>query len=466
MAIRATPPPAPCRTDFEVFRAAHPDFVLKLHALRQFRNREFAKLAVLTGKAQRNRVRSLLASRPLHLLYAYEGLRRARRLRDGSPESVAALAEQCNPFHRSREPGISVPLPSRGRTRLVMSYGPEKRMRQLLVADLLRHLHPPLEQQCLFRGGMPAAFRAVADAYREGFTFAAEIDVIDFYGSVKLTGLADLLHPLPRSVVDHVVWDGGFRAVMTPDHLVSVFMGDDHHPSPNAWQGIALGSACSPIVGERILAVLIAAAEPCRVVAYADNMLVLGRSPTDVAECYERMRQRASSEFAGWALGLRSSGFHDLSHETFEFLHHEGRLVSGEFQWSPDQRKLGDFLVAEDDDELADEAITSAEDKVSHWRRAYPEWPDGDEWESRQLAALAARRFYQSATPLNQTRAAQALVHSYLSLGRRVAMEEIAPVGRTSDDKRREQLLDVARARLIRIAERGGWGVEAVACLA
>lgn len=462
MAIRATRQPAKRRTDYEAFQRAFPDFVLRLQSLRKFRDRELGKLAALAGKERRNRVRALLTSRPLHLLYAYEGLRKAKRLASATPDTISALAAQCNPFHPCSEPAVPIHVPGRSGRRIVHSFGPQKRMHQLLVADLLLHLHPPLDQQCLFRGGMPAAFRAVEAAYHEGFTFAAEIDMIDFYGSVRLEGLAELLHPLPCSVVEHVVWDGGFRAIMTRDDCVSVFMRDEDHPSPNARLGIALGSACSPIVGERILAMLIASAEPCRVVAYADNMLVLGQSPDAVATCIDRMRQRAS-EFAGWALGLRRDGIHDLNRETFDFLHHEGEIVDGEFVWSPDQRKLGQFLAADSDYELEEQDIAAAERKVSHWRRAYPDWPAGDEWEARQLAALAARRFYQSATPLNRSKAAQALVSCYLSLGRWHSFEELAPTGNGArSDDRRTELIDAAEHRLLRIAERAGWDRQVI----
>jgi hypothetical protein len=460
MAIRAIIQPARRRTDFEVFQRAHPDFVLRIHTLRKLRDREFDKLSGLTGKDQRNRVRALLTNRSLHLLYAYEALRKAKRLADASPDTVSALAARCNPFQRCDEPGNPLQKWTRGRGRLVMAYGPAKRMHQLLVADLLRHLHPPLEQQCLFRGGMPAAFRAVEAAYRDGFTYAAEIDVIDFYGSVRLEGLANLMRPLPDSVVRHVVWDGGFMAVMTRDNCVSVFMRDDDVPSPNVQRGIALGSACSPIVGERILATLIAPAEPCRIVAYADNMFVLGQSHEAVERCYEQMQQRASG-FAGWALGLRRGGIHNLNTDVFEFLHHEGQIVYGDFVWSPDQRKLNDFLTAESDDALNLKQIATAERKVSHWRRAYPSWPDGDEWETRQLAALAARRFYKKATPLHRSHAAQALVSAYLSLGRVISFEEIAPTGIVPRDiNRRIELIEVAEQRLVRMADRGGWDRE------
>lgn len=448
-------------TDYEAFRCAHPDFVRQIVALRQFRDREFTKLASLTGKKKRNRVRALLSHRTLHLLYAYEGMRKAKRLGDATPETISDLAARCNPFQPCEEPGTPLIVRKRGRNRLVRAYGPAKRMHQLLVADILRYLHPPLEQQYLFRGGMPAAFNAVEAAYREGFTCAVEIDTVDFYGSVRLEGLADLMRPLPETVVRHVVWDGGFMTRMRRDERVSVFMRDDD-PSSSAQQGIALGSACSPIVGERILANLLAPSDSILLVAYADNILVLGRSPQEVSQCVDQMRERALG-FVGWTLEQRIGHIRDLRSENFTFLRNEGRIVDDTFVWSPGYPRLNEFLVAEASRPITIGMIDEAENRVSNWRRAYPLWPDGDEWETRQLASLAARRFYLRATPLHRANAAQSLVSAYLTLGRSISLDELAPEGsRTRDIARRAELLDAAEARLTHIANRGGWDRQQV----
>ena len=75
------------------------------------------------------------------------------------------------------------------------------------------------------------------------------------------------------------------------------------------------------------------------------------------------------------------------------------------------------------------ETISEVEKRLAHWRRAYPRWPEGDVWEVTQLAALAARRFYIDANPLNRTKAATALVASYLANGREQSIEELVPTG-------------------------------------
>lgn len=456
MAIIPLQPREQRLTDYEAFRRAHPDFVRQIVALRQVRDREFAKLASLAGKQKRNRVRALLSHRTLHLLYAYEATRKAKRLADATPETISDLSALCNPFQPCDEPGTAMIVRKRRRDRLVVSFGPAKRMHQLLVADLLLHLHPPLDQQYLYRGGMPAAFRAVEAAYHEGFTYALEIDIVDFYGSVRLEGLADLMRPLPETVVRHVLWDGGFMTRMRRDECVSVFMRDDD-PSSSAQRGLALGSACSPIAGERILASLLAPSDSIRLVAYADNILVLGRSPDELRQHVDQMRERASG-FVGWALEQRIGPIRDLRSQGFTFLRNEGRVVEDAFVWSPDYPRLNELMVGEEGLPISIRMIEVAENRISNWRRAYPLWPEGDEWETRQLATLAARRFYLRATPLHRAKAAQALVSAYLTLGQEISLDELAPEGTLANHpERRRNLIEAAEARLLVMANRGGW---------
>lgn len=444
MAIVPTPRPARSKTDYERFRDAHPDFIRQISALRKLRDREFQKLRALPGRDRHSRTRSLLKSRPLHLLYAYEAVRRCRQLRDAIPATVARLAAECDPFRPCRERAVMSAVRTRGRNRYVYNFRPAKRMRQLLVADLLRSLHPPRDQQYLNCGGMPAAFRAVEGAIAEGFSHAAEIDMVDFYSSMRLEGLARILRPLPPHVIEHVVVE---RVVRTSMENVSVFMQEDDPPL-NIQPGIPLGSACSPVVGELVMAELIASVSSCRVVAYADNMLVLGRSREQVEEGCEHVRQRAEG-FEGWVLRPRIvDDIRDIQNG-FEFLHHEARIEDGRIDWSPDQRKRDQYLVAEDQYANLNE-IADAENKLTHWRRAYPDWPEGDEWETRQMAALAARRYYFSATPINRSRAAHALIASYFSWGRYCPFEEITPTGDGErDDQRRQQCEPLAGTTMI-----------------
>lgn len=185
--------------------------------------------------------------------------------------------------------------------------------------------------------------------------------------------------------------------------------------------------------------------------------------------CVQAMRDRITSS-GGWAsrLRLRDDGITELAARGFSFLHHDAVVENGGFIWRPDHRKLDEFLAAhEDGDELAGHlslgAIAAAEVKIAHWRRAYPDWPEGDLLEVSQLAALAARRFYIAATPLNRTTAATALVASYFAHRREQSFEELAPTGTTlKADTRRQLLIDDATTRLLVMARMNGFGSDVV----
>jgi len=451
MAIRPSFPSTRLPDSEPTFASRYPEFIARVAALRRHRDREWARLSQSEGRDRRGRVRSLLASDSLHLLYAYEGTRKAGQLASSSPASIRGLAERCNPFQRCDEPSTPVWARKNGRRRLVTSFGPAKRGRQTLVADVLRRIHPPLEQQCLFRGGMPAAFRAVEAAYAKGFRYGVEVDFTDFYGSVGHEGLAELLRPLPERVVDHVVWDRD-RSRHDVDAMADMPVSMSWcYPALTRQRGIALGSACSPMVGERILAMLIAPADDCRVVAYADNILVLGRT-REAVEAYFRTLQQRAEGFAGWRLRPRMDAEYvrQLDTDPFTFLHHDGRLVSGRFVWAPDRRKLDHYLTAEDDRVgLSLGEIDRAEASLVHWRRAYPNWPDGDRFELEQLAALAARRFYEQSSPLNRSRAAHALALSFFEHGGVRPLWELTPTGTCgAHEVRRLELLEVAENRV------------------
>ncbi len=149
--------------------------------------------------------------------------------------------------------------------------------------------------------------------------------------------------------------------------------------------------------------------------------------------------------------------------EGFEFLHHEASIRNGIFVWAPDQRKLNDFLAAESEFPLRTSEITAAEHMVSHWRRAYPSWQDGDVWETQQLAGLAAWRFYKSASPLHKSQAATALIASFFASGRLRTLSELLPSGISPrDEKRRAELLDATEQRLVDLAQMARWSPEMV----
>ena len=303
MAIRPTPVPTLPVATSQGFVTAYPEVVQEVRRLRSYRDREFAKLPSLSSRERHSRTRKLIRLPSMHRLYAYEGLKKAGTLNAATPDRLNEVAEQCNPLQPCHERSTVKLVGSGARRRYVEVFGPAKRGRQMMVADLLRFLHPPLEYQYMFRGGMPAAFDAVEAAYADGFTWGTETDLVGFYPSVRLEGLADLLRPLPESVVNHVVWDRTSGDDDVSNDVVPVSM-QWAYPPPGVQLGIALGSACSPMVAETILAVLIAPTHDCQTIAYSDNVFVMGRSEEAVVACVQAMRGRVE-RLGHWASGLR-----------------------------------------------------------------------------------------------------------------------------------------------------------------
>jgi len=435
------------RTGFEAFAAAYPEFIAKLGDLRHYRDREMAKLASLSGSAQRDRVRMILRSPRLALLYAYEAVRRVQQLHNATPATLNELAARCNPFAPTHEAVQRLIVGSGTRTRAVQNFGPQKRMHQSLVADVVAAIHPPRGDQYLFNGGLPKALAAIEAAFREGYTHACEVDLINFYGGVRPAGLAELLHPLPASVVEHVVWDYAVRRGRDDDLAIPC---DEGSPSLTGLVGLSLGAATSPIVGERIIGVLLGSAQLDPVVNYADNVLVLGRDREEVVARTQHLRECAFRLEAGPVrprIG-RIASFRDQTGGV-EFAKQWGQAIRHRVNWSPGADKQGEHRIADHAERMTLEQIEEAERKVTQWRRSYPMWRTGDAWEVERLAELAAARYYRAGQPEQFALARQALLTACFARGQLRDPFEFAPdwPGR-EHQRRREALISSTNAML------------------
>ncbi len=188
--------------------------------------------------------------------------------------------------------------------RIVMDFGPENRARQYLVLRLLRaiaDLHP---HQFANRGrGTHAAIKHVAEAMKDGFAWAVEIDIENCFPSFDGDKVADLL-PLPKEVTERVLLARHLNLV--PGNLLDLLgcepggvhqgipYGVPHTPHfgpagglgilgaqilAEARQGIPQGSAASPLLAEMLLAsALRQLPTGGEVFAYLDNFLVMAKS--------------------------------------------------------------------------------------------------------------------------------------------------------------------------------------------
>lgn len=429
---------------YEAFRRAHPEFVEHIVVLRKEWNFRLQRLRDRSRSSQHHDIRRLLRISSFQTLFAFDALKRADRLRQANTQTVAMLANQFDPFSPVEDEKIILRSVTRGpRPRLVQEFGPVRRMHQLAIDAVLRSLHPPREKQKLFNGGMPKALQAIEEAYRSGMTHSAEVDFIDFYGSVRFDGLPELLRPLPKSVAEHVVWDTSSRAstVCRTRNVSS--------PTPEMPAGLSLGSATSPITGEIIIARLLAAAQLNDVVTYADNLIVLGRSESEVQARIQSLRDCIASADAGISgLSLRVNSPAPIA-EGVEFSSHVGAPRANGFEWSPSQRKLEDFMSSARD-YVTLPTINRAIAQVSSWRRYYSGWPEGERYEAEFLAALKVRRFFLDRSAANCTDAVSAVVDAWSLAGGTLHPEEFFPDFDISGVKETDPKLQLLRRIEIR----------------
>lgn len=451
---RQRPPP----TDFQVFRLNNPAFVAELPALRKYRDRRLDSLNARSARDQRSFARRVLSDRRLLRLYAYEALRKARELRDASQDQIYEMAEQANLFVPCHERYRTQFVRTRQRQREVFIYGPQRRLRQLLVADVIRAIHPPLDKQLMLRGGMPEARRATDAAYfHHGFRYCAEVDFINFYGSVSHDGLAEILKPLPSAVVDHVVWDMTIRTTNEDDHPSTDLPYSWPYPHRIDIIGLPLGSACSPVVGECLIAQFLREIPDDQFVSYADNILLFGNDEAELQARIENLRHRVQTGIGSMRFRTEeiirdygpfemSAGFEFLGQEVTITTDSENGETSNGFAWSPAERKRREYEIAELDDETLITPLTLAEldateRKVINWRMAYPNWPNGDQFEAQRLAEIAAARYYRTGDQVDLARACQAAISRALYEQGVVSFYNLVPDHNSRPYNRRRTIL-------------------------
>lgn len=426
---------------YHSFARANPDFIAEIGEISAEWQRWLERLRRRPKAAQHHDVRRMLRSRRMHSFFAFNALRKLRRLGGAQVADVHALASRFDPF--SPVVGESVltrEVGTRPRTRFVQDFGPVRRMHQFAIDHILRSLHPPRESQKLFNGGMPMALVAIEDAYRNGATHSCEVDFINFYGSVRWDGLANLMRPLPQSVTRHVVWDDALR-----EQLLSI--GPASCPTPEAPTGLSLGSATSPIVGEVIIDRLLAAAQLTDVVTYADNLIVFGRSGDEVSARVELLRAGiASADFGASGLRLKNGDVSQIE-EVVSFANHLGHInKGGTFEWGPGYRRQNDFKISEAG-YVTVAQLETAMSQVANWRRYYANWSEGDRHEAEYLAGLKARRYIEEPSGINLTEAVSALTEAHLLTGEAPGVW-VPDTGTPAGRRRRQEILERLAQRL------------------
>ncbi len=190
--------------------------------------------------------------------------------------------------------------------RLTMDFGIENRALQYLLLLPLREvlkLHPNQYGS----KGTHKAIQHVAAAMSEGYLWAIEFDIKDFFPSINGKELSSHL-PIPKKVCERVLIGEHLNLKGGPS-LSSAFgcEGDDeYYPTllndklVEARRGIPQGSAASPLVSEALLApTLNSIPKIVVVVAYIDNILLLAKSKEDAVATSNDLRSALKAHPVG-----------------------------------------------------------------------------------------------------------------------------------------------------------------------
>jgi Reverse transcriptase (RNA-dependent DNA polymerase) len=231
--------------------------------------------------------------------------------------------------------------------RLTMDFGIKNRALQYLLLLALREvvkLHPNQYGS----KGTHKAIQHVAAAMSEGYLWAIEFDIEDFYPSFSGKEVPSYL-PLPKKVTEMVLI-GEHLNVKGGPTLTSAFgcEGDDeYYPTllndklVEARRGIPQGSAVSPLIAEALLAPTLHSIPKIGVfVAYADNILLLAKSKEDVVAMSKGLRSALQAHPVG-PFQPKMKPFD--AGQPIEFLGHKLTLKKGMVRIEVDDHNLQKF---------------------------------------------------------------------------------------------------------------------------
>jgi hypothetical protein len=225
--------------------------------------------------------------------------------------------------------------------RLTIDFGIENRALQYLLLLVLREvveLHP---DQYGNRGGVHPAIKRVVEAMSEGYLWATEFDIKDFFASFEGNEALSPL-PVPRRVGEKVLISEFLTLIPGPTLIcIAGCEGDaEHNPLSDklvkARQGIPPGSAASSFVAEALLADTIHAIPKIGVVvAYIDNFLLLAKTKDDVVSMSKALGSALKAHPAG---PFQPTIKHFNHGEPIDFLGHRITPKNGLIRLDPDDR--------------------------------------------------------------------------------------------------------------------------------
>jgi hypothetical protein len=137
----------------------------------------------------------------------------------------------------------------------------------------------------------------------------------------------------------------------------------------------------------------------------------------------------------------------DPCHGGVEFAHQVSSEHERQLSWGPHPDRRLDFAADDITVSMAEEEIVRMEHRVARWRRAYPTWRDGQQWETECLALLAGVRYFRDAQPLHLAAAVSAIIAALVACDSDRPPEEFVPdpAGNPAYERRHGRLIGEVR---------------------
>lgn len=358
---------------FSEYRDAHLEFVEAVLSAKLKKDRKLDQIASAQSRdKKRFLIRQFLNDFEIKKYYLFKSVQHKKSLDQFPPAEIEDVARELSAFQPFNEDVTPINLRSgNGRRRTTYSFGPRRHALQKMTADILKVIFPfPYAGHFTIYGGVRAALEAVSGHIRDGFTFAIERDIRQFYPTVNIQGLVELLRPLPGSVVRNVI---AYRRTSQGESIPITTSADNDAPLPPGGT-LAQGSAASPVAAEIVMARLLTPILPdVRVVAYADNVLILGETLDVVENANSLLEARATLHPCG-PLGLKPPlETHVVVGGGIEFLGSFGAYDGSSISWEPNDRAMS-HLISTLENATSDEQIMTTINWMTKWSRGYPLW--------------------------------------------------------------------------------------------
>ncbi|MGO1163285.1 reverse transcriptase domain-containing protein [Brucella sp. C7-11G] len=358
---------------FSEYRDTNPEFVEAVLSAKLKKDRKLDQIASAQSRdKKRFLILQFLNDFEIKKYYLFKSVQHKKRLDQFPPAEIENVARGLSAFQPFNEDVTPINLRSgNGRRRTTYSFGPRRHALQKMTADILKVIFPfPYAGHYTIHGGVRAALEAVSGHVSDGFKFAIERDIRQFYPSVNIERLAELLRPLPGSVVRNVL---AYRPRSQGLNFSIATSADNNAPlSPRGM--LAQGSAASPVAAEIIMADLLMPSLPnVRVVAYADNVLILGETLDAVENANNILEDSANLHPCG-PLGLKPPlQSHVVVGGGIEFLGSFGAYDGSSISWEPNDRAMS-HLIGTLGNATSDEQIRTTINWMTKWSRGYPLW--------------------------------------------------------------------------------------------